>query len=154
MTNPIKTEPAALAGFLPALATGVMQLLATFKVPISTEQATAIVSLIAILAGFWVRSRVSPVQSRKPQDPPAKPPSVPPVVAAMVGLLLVACAAKPEAPPCDPATALQLSAEAALAGERCAAADVPEGECTELAAVNKRADERQALCSKRIQEEE
>jgi hypothetical protein len=54
-------EPAAVAGFVPAFVGGLMQLLTEFNIPITAGQATAIVSLLTIALGFWVRSRVSPV---------------------------------------------------------------------------------------------
>lgn len=64
-----------------------------------------------------------------------------------------ACASVPEKPPCDQATAMRLSAEAAFAGERCVQAGIPESQCTERQAVYDEADRRQAFCSKRIEDE-
>lgn len=94
-------EPAAVAGFIPALVGGILQLLVEFKIPVTAGQATAIVSLLTIALGFWVRSRVSPVA--KPKDPPASPPSassVPPV-AAMLALLLLCVSCAGELKPAD-----------------------------------------------------
>lgn len=69
----------------------------------------------------------------------------------LFGASVAACAAKPEAPPCDPATANQLVAEALLAGEKCASAGVPYEDCVGLAAVNRRKQERHELCRARIE---
>lgn len=57
----LQREPAAVAGFVPAFVGGLMQLLTEFHIPITAGQATAIVSLLTIALGFWVRSKVSPV---------------------------------------------------------------------------------------------
>jgi hypothetical protein len=144
----LSKEPAALAGFLPALATGIMQVLAEFKVPITAGQATAIVSLIAVIAGFWVRSRVSPVE--KPKAPPSDktPPtgtaipvsSVPPAAAFLlvcIALSQQACsgAQKPQPKGCE---ALDYAALSASCGD-------DEAECDRLIS------EREKECAARIE---
>jgi hypothetical protein len=151
MTNPIKSEPAALAGFLPALATGIIQLLGEFKVPVTQGQAAAIVSLIAVIAGFWVRSRVSPV---KPPEPPQAPPSdkTPPtgthrLLGVVAALGIVGCSSTPAKPPCDPATAARLAAVCVLDVQtECVDRGVPEEDCIPLKECQLAADERQREC--------
>ena len=66
---------------------------------------------------------------------------------------IAACASNPEAPPCDAATAKLLIAESALEGEKCAAAGIAYDDCPGIASVNRRKDERYALCKKRLEED-
>jgi hypothetical protein len=46
-----------------------------------------------------------------------------------------------------------MTAECGLAGEQCAKDNVPEEECIELAECRRRADDRQAICTRVIQEQ-
>lgn len=68
MQNPLKSEPAAVAGIVPPI----LALAASFGLDITAEQLAGIVSVATVLLGFWVRSRVSPVE--KPKDPPTGNP--------------------------------------------------------------------------------
>lgn len=63
----MKNEPAITIGSVTALVTALVGLLVAFGVPLSTEQQTAIIGLVAvaapIVAALLIRRKVTPVDS-------------------------------------------------------------------------------------------
>ena len=63
----MKNEPAITSGSVTALVTALVGLLVAFGVPLSTEQQTAIIGLVAvaapIVAALLIRRKVTPVDS-------------------------------------------------------------------------------------------
>lgn len=65
MQNPLKSEPAALAGLVRAI----IYVAIAFGAKVTPEQLAAIVVAVELATGIFVRQRVSPVQP-KPEVTP------------------------------------------------------------------------------------